>query len=375
MFSAAYTGDDLRDILEIADHVVFNSCAQWQRFRPLALAAQASRPGLKFGLRVNPEHSEGTVPIYDPCAPGSRLGIPLSQLDEAALEHISGLHFHTLCEQDFPPLARTLAAVEERFGHLLAQMKWVNFGGGHHITRPGYQIEELVACIRDFAARHQVQVYLEPGEAIAIGTGVLVAEVILLAFFSIPFWYRNVDAAPPPENEATVVRVIAEQFAWNVHYPGADRVFGRTDIRLVSPDNPLGLDRDEAVGRDDLVVNGTKIWTTHAHYANRMFCLVRTGKFDRPQRGVTFLLLDMKAPGVSTRPIPFFSGDFEQCQVFFDNVRVPRANVVGQENEGWSVTKYLLEFERGGGSSARISCGGRGGSLACLSTTPTGVDA
>jgi alkylation response protein AidB-like acyl-CoA dehydrogenase len=106
------------------------------------------------------------------------------------------------------------------------------------------------------------------------------------------------------------------------------------------------------VDGDDLVVNGTKIWTTHAHYANRMFCLVRTGKFDRPQRGVTFLLLDMKAPGVSTRPIPFFSGDFEQCQVFFDNVRVPRANVVGQENEGWSVTKYLLEFERGGGSSA-----------------------
>ena len=103
---------------------------------------------------------------------------------------------------------------------------------------------------------------------------------------------------------------------------------------------------------DDYIVNGTKIWTTHAHYANRMFCLVRTGQFERPQMGVTFLLLDMKAPGVTTQPIRFFSGDYEQSQVFFDNVRVPRTQVVGEENKGWSVTKYLLEFERGGGSAA-----------------------
>jgi carboxynorspermidine decarboxylase len=182
VFSAAYTQGDLREILEIADHVVFNSCAQWQRFRPLALEVQARRPNLKFGLRVNPEHSEGTVPIYDPCAAGSRLGIPLSQLDESELQHISGLHFHTLCEQDFPPLQRTLQAVEEKFGHLLRSMEWVNFGGGHHITRPGYQVEELVACVRAFADRYNVQVYLEPGEAVAIGTGVLVTEVLDLAW-------------------------------------------------------------------------------------------------------------------------------------------------------------------------------------------------
>jgi alkylation response protein AidB-like acyl-CoA dehydrogenase len=103
---------------------------------------------------------------------------------------------------------------------------------------------------------------------------------------------------------------------------------------------------------DDYIVTGTKIWTTHAHYANRMFCLVRTGEFTRPQEGVTFLLLDMTAPGVSTRPISFFSGDFEQCQVFFDEVRVPRRNAVGAEHQGWAVTKYLLEFERGGNASA-----------------------
>jgi len=182
VFSAAYTEGDLREILEIADHVVFNSCGQWTRFRPLALAALARRPGLKFGLRINPEHSEGTVPIYDPCAPGSRLGIPLSQLDESSLEHISGLHFHTLCEQDFPPLRRTLEAVEEKFGHLLGRMQWINFGGGHHITRPGYQVDELAATIRAFSSKYGVQVYLEPGEAIAIGSGVLVTEVLDLGW-------------------------------------------------------------------------------------------------------------------------------------------------------------------------------------------------
>nr|WP_241263334.1 carboxynorspermidine decarboxylase [Parahaliea mediterranea] len=178
VFGAAYSEPDLAEILAIADHVVFNSCGQWQRFQPQVRAALAGRPELRFGLRINPEHSEGAVPIYDPCAPGSRLGIPLSQLDERALEGISGLHFHTLCEQDFPPLERTLAAVEERFGHLLPRMEWVNFGGGHHITRPDYQVDALVACIRDFAARHRVQVYLEPGEAVAIGTGALVTTVL-----------------------------------------------------------------------------------------------------------------------------------------------------------------------------------------------------
>jgi carboxynorspermidine decarboxylase len=182
VFGAGYHEADLQQILEIAHHVVFNSCAQWRRFRPLCLAAQQRRPELRFGLRINPEHSEGDVPIYDPCAPGSRLGILRSQLDVDSLEGISGLHFHTLCEHDFPPLARTLAAVEEKFGDLLPRMDWVNFGGGHHITRPDYQVDELIACIREFAARHQVQVYLEPGEAVAIGSGVLVSEVLDLTW-------------------------------------------------------------------------------------------------------------------------------------------------------------------------------------------------
>jgi carboxynorspermidine decarboxylase len=118
------------------------------------------------------------VPIYDPCAPGSRLGIPLAQFAGQDLSGISGLHFHTLCEQDFPPLDRTLAVVERKFGHLFDRLEWINFGGGHHITRPGYQVEALIERLRAFRARHGLAVYLEPGEALAIHTGVLVAQVL-----------------------------------------------------------------------------------------------------------------------------------------------------------------------------------------------------
>jgi carboxynorspermidine decarboxylase len=182
VFGAGYSEQDLRQLLAIADHVVFNSCGQWRRFQPLVREALAARPHMRFGLRINPEHSEGEVPIYDPCAPGSRLGIPRSQLDLDSLDGITGLHFHTLCEQDFPPLQRTLAAVETKFGDLLPQMDWVNFGGGHHLTRPGYQLDELASCVRDFSRRYGVQVYLEPGEAVALGTGVLVTEVLDLTW-------------------------------------------------------------------------------------------------------------------------------------------------------------------------------------------------
>jgi len=135
IFSAAYSEADLQQILKIADTVVFNSFHQWQRFQPLIQEAKRRRPQLSFGLRINPQHSEGAVPIYDPCAPGSRLGIPVSEFVDQDLTGIDGLHFHTLCEQDFKPLQRTLAAVEEKFAQWLPQMRWVNFGGGHHITR------------------------------------------------------------------------------------------------------------------------------------------------------------------------------------------------------------------------------------------------
>lgn len=186
VFSPAFTETDLAEILEISDHVVFNSPTQWERFRSLARAAASRRPGLRFGLRVNPEHSEGAVPIYDPCAPYSRLGMPRAQFPADHLEGISGLHFHTLCEQDFAPLARTVAAFEAKFGEFIPRMEWINFGGGHHITRPDYDVGGLIRLLIDFRERHGVQLYLEPGEAIAINAGVLVAEVLDLPWNGIP---------------------------------------------------------------------------------------------------------------------------------------------------------------------------------------------
>ncbi|GAA3924279.1 carboxynorspermidine decarboxylase [Litoribacillus peritrichatus] len=186
VFSAAYTEADLKEILKIADHLVFNSFSQWQRFKPLVQQTQQQRDGKpEVGLRINPEHSEGAVAIYDPCAPCSRLGIPYAEFEKAKaeqgdgyLEGISGLHFHTLCEQGYEPLERTLAAVERTFGHLIPQMQWINFGGGHHITAEGYNVEGLIERIKRFKQDHNVEVYLEPGEAAAIHTGVLVTEVL-----------------------------------------------------------------------------------------------------------------------------------------------------------------------------------------------------
>lgn len=194
VFSAAFSQQDFTELLGFADHIVFNSCSQLLHFASQCEQAKNSRPELQFGLRVNPEHSEGDVPLYDPCAEGSRLGITREQLNrylsqddfQHAFALISGLHFHTLCEQDFLPLQRTLAAVEEKFSDLLDNMAWVNFGGGHHITRPDYQIDALVDCIQQFKQRYQVDVYLEPGEAIAIGTGVLVSEVLDIGFNQLP---------------------------------------------------------------------------------------------------------------------------------------------------------------------------------------------
>ena len=177
-YAAAYRPQEMEAILEASDHVVFNSFAQWQRFREQALAAKARRPHLEFGLRINPEHSEGATPIYDPCAPCSRMGIPVARFEGQDLTGISGLHFHTLCEQDYEPLRRTLDVIERNFAEYLPQMKWINFGGGHHITRDDYQVDALIERVKRFQDKYQVQVYLEPGEAIALNAGILVGEVL-----------------------------------------------------------------------------------------------------------------------------------------------------------------------------------------------------
>lgn len=183
-YSAAYKEADLREILQVADHVLFNSFSQWSRFKPLALKAQQKRPELQFGIRINPEHSEGEVALYDPCAPCSRMGVPIAEFEKAVeqtpdiLDGISGLHFHTLCQQDLPPLDRTLNIVIKNFGKYFKQIGWINFGGGHHISREDYQVDDLIDMLKNFQANYDLQVYLEPGEAVAIRSGVLVAEVL-----------------------------------------------------------------------------------------------------------------------------------------------------------------------------------------------------
>lgn len=178
-YSAAFIPQDFEEILEISDHVVFNSINQWMHYRDKALAISAAKvKPIEFGLRINPQHSEGEKPMYDPCAPCSRMGVHAEMLKSFNWKNINGIHFHTLCEQDFAPLARTLDAIEQQYAHILPQLQWVNFGGGHHITRSGYDIDGLVARIKAFQKKYQVQVYLEPGEAVALDTGVLVTRVL-----------------------------------------------------------------------------------------------------------------------------------------------------------------------------------------------------
>jgi len=178
-FAAAYSEQDIVELARTSDHLVFNSFAQWTRFRGLAeQTAQAVDRNLEFGLRINPEHSEGATPIYDPCSPGSRLGIRRADFRLDQLEGISGLHWHNLCEQDADCLQRTVAAVERSFADVIPRMTYVNFGGGHHITRPGYNLQLLMDIINRFQDRWGVQVYLEPGEAVALNSGYLVATVL-----------------------------------------------------------------------------------------------------------------------------------------------------------------------------------------------------
>ena len=180
VFCAAYREDEFAQLLQYADHIVFNSPRQLAKFGPAAKAA-----GKSVGLRINPECStqEGHA-IYDPCAPGSRLGTTRAQWDAAVQAApqlpalLDGLHFHTLCEQDSDALATTLDAVEQKFGDLLPRMKWLNFGGGHHITRPDYDLATLKRCITGTQQKYGVQVYLEPGEAWALNAGYLVTTVL-----------------------------------------------------------------------------------------------------------------------------------------------------------------------------------------------------
>ena len=180
VFAPAFTDEDMDELVNICDHVVFNSVSQLKKHK-----ARCIEGGVSFGLRVNPEFStQGDHAIYDPCAPGSRLGVTLKNLKAALKEEpdvlsgMEGIHFHTLCEQNSDDLEATLKAVEEKFGFLMKDMKWVNFGGGHHITRADYDIELLEKCILHMKEKYDLDIYLEPGEAIALNAGYLATTVM-----------------------------------------------------------------------------------------------------------------------------------------------------------------------------------------------------
>ncbi|MGE4286827.1 MAG: carboxynorspermidine decarboxylase, partial [Phycisphaerae bacterium] len=182
---------DADELIKICDHIVFNSKRQFELYKDKCL-----QEGVEIGLRINPEHSEVSHEIYDPCSAGSRLGMPLAHLERIdCFEDVSGLHFHNLCELGADALERTLEAVEVRFGDYLHRMKWVNFGGGHHITRPDYDIALLCSLIERIRDKYNVQVYLEPGEAIALNTGFLVASVLDIVERDMPVAVLDTSAA------------------------------------------------------------------------------------------------------------------------------------------------------------------------------------
>ncbi|WP_312098749.1 carboxynorspermidine decarboxylase [Niallia sp.] len=218
-YAPAYADSEFDELLQYTDHIVFNSHSQWNRFKD---KVQNAGKKIDVGLRINPEYSEIETQLYNPCAPFSRFGITLDNFNPDELDGIDGLHFHTMCEQNSDTLKRTIQVVDEKFGEYIKKMKWINFGGGHHITRPDYDIETLVESILYIKEKYNVDVYLEPGEAIALNTGYLVSTVLDIVHngmdiaildtsatchmpdvLEMPYRPNIIDAGMPGDNEYT----------------------------------------------------------------------------------------------------------------------------------------------------------------------------
>lgn len=177
VYSVAFLDREFAEVLELADHIVFNSFSQWRRFKPQVAAARAAGKAISCGIRVNPGHSEVKTPLYDPCFANSRLGVTREEFRADELDGIDGLHFHAHCGNNSDTLERVVASFEKLYGEFIPKMKWINFGGGHHITKEGYDVDRLIKVIRGVRERHKVEVYVEPGEAVGWRTGPLVASV------------------------------------------------------------------------------------------------------------------------------------------------------------------------------------------------------
>ncbi|CAM4082183.1 carboxynorspermidine decarboxylase [Deinococcus marmoris] len=220
VYAPAYSDEEMPRILELADHLVFNSFSQWERFKPQVEAARAGGRDIHVGIRINPEYAEVETDLYNPAGPFSRLGVTRREFREDLLDGVDGLHFHTLCEKDSDTLERTLEVVERNFGEFLPQMKWVNFGGGHLMTRAGYDTARLIRLVRAFREKWEVDVILEPGSAFGWQTGWLVSRVLDVVHnvkdaalldvsvsahmpdvLEMPYRPRILGAGDPPEHE------------------------------------------------------------------------------------------------------------------------------------------------------------------------------
>ena len=193
-YCAAYKPEELEEVARLSDHVIFNSPGQMQRAALILEQARASGGAFDVGLRINPQVPTGEVPRYDPSSPGSRLGFPLSQLTEEHMEGVEGIHFHNLCEQGFEPLHRTWDRVFDAIEPYFGQLKWINMGGGHHITRADYQREELIEFLRDAKEDTGAEIYLEPGEAVALDAGILVGTILDTGFNELPVAVADISA-------------------------------------------------------------------------------------------------------------------------------------------------------------------------------------
>lgn len=307
-YSPAYDEVEIEKLLEFTHHLDFNSLSQWFRFREKIFAHPRFISGeLQCGLRINPEHSTGETPIYDPCFPGSRLGIIADQLKGADLTGLSGLHFHTLCEQNSPDLKSTLEAVDRKFGHLLRspQFTYLNMGGGHWITKPFYDRELLVELVKKTRREYELEVWLEPGEAVAIHTGVLRAKVMdvfgsaghKLAILDVsatahmpdviempyrPDVFlvgRNADFSPQPRRPAVVLE--------GETYHLATEVPGEHTYRLGGPTCLAGDVAGDYTFPRELVTGDTLVFDDMAHYT-----MVKTTTFNGVKHPPIAILLN-----------------------------------------------------------------------------------
>jgi len=264
-YAAAFSDWEFSSIIRFSDHIVFNSFNQWKRFRPLIKKAPYQ---ISCGIRVNPEHSEGIVPIYDPCSEISRLGVRIQHFEEKEMDGISGLHFHALCEQNSDALQRTLAVFEKSFGQYLYELSWLNLGGGHHITKKDYDIDLLCKLIENLKKKYQIGIYLEPGEAIALNAGFFIASVIDIISCDMPTAILDTSAA-------THMPDVLEM-PYKPHIIGSDDSYLKKYSYRITGMSCLAGDTIGAYSFDHPLAVGDKlIFTDMAHYT-----MVKTNTFN-----------------------------------------------------------------------------------------------